>query len=99
MGSAACGGGVSSNLKEYIRALDRDKIGKVAVFSTSALSGKAFFQVRREWDARGIAVFEEDFYCRGQFLALHRGRPNEEDKKAARKYAADILSFAETGRS
>ncbi len=45
----------------------------------------------------GVAVFPENFYCRGQFQALYRGRPNEEDKKAARKFAADRIMSVEAG--
>ena len=98
LGAAVYGGGISSKMKEYIQALDKDKIGKVAVFSTSALSERAFPQIRQELEGKGIAFFEKDFYCRGQFLTFHRGRPNDDDKEAARKYAADILSSTDMER-
>lgn len=98
LGAAVYWGGISPEVKEYIRGLDKSRIGKVAVFSTSSLAQRAFPQIQKELVKRGIAVFDENFYCRGQFQALYRGRPNEDDKKAAKKFAADRIASAKTGR-
>ncbi len=35
----------------------------------------------------GIPVVDEDFYCRGQFTALHRGHPDKDDLAKAEKFA------------
>ena len=97
LGAAVYWGGISPEVKEFIRTLDKGRIGKVAVFSTSSLAQRAFPQMQKELEKRGVAVFPENFYCRGQFQALYRGRPNEEDKKAARKFAADRIMSVEAG--
>lgn len=98
LGAAVYWGGISPEVKQYIRTLDKNMIGKVAVFSTSSLAQRAFPQIQKEIGKRGIAVFDDNFYCRGQFQALYRGRPNEDDKKAARKFAADRIADVEAGR-
>ncbi len=41
-GASVYCGGISSEVKKYIQTLDKDKVGKVVVFSTSALTEKAF---------------------------------------------------------
>ena len=92
LGASVYAGGISAEMKEYIRALDSAQIGMVAVFSTSALVQRAFPQVRKELEKQGIAVCQQDFYCRGQFTALHKGRPNARDLENAKRFAADILA-------
>lgn len=46
---------------------------------TKALTGK------------GIRVEKDNFYCRGQFKLLHRGRPNTADIEDAYAFAKRIL--------
>ena len=94
LGASVYGGGISAEMKEYIRSLDKTQIGMVAVFSSSAMVQRAFPQIRKELEKAGIAVCPQDFYCRGQFTALHRGRPNERDLESAKRFATDILAQA-----
>lgn len=98
LGAAVYWGGISPEVKAYIRTLDKGRIGKVAVFSTSSFAQRAFPKIQKELEKREVAVFPENFYCRGQFQALYRGRPNEDDKKAARKFAADRIMSVDSGR-
>lgn len=78
-------------MKEYIRTLDPEKIGEVVVFSTSAMAERALPQLKKELSERGIPVSGKDFYCRGEFLALHKGRPNAKDLEDARKFVREVL--------
>ncbi len=91
LGASVYWGGISSEVKEYIKTLDRQNIGKVVVFSTSALAERGFEQIRKNLQARGLIVEGKNFYCRGEFAALHKGRPNEEDLKNAKKFAEEII--------
>ncbi|MCD8335674.1 MAG: flavodoxin [Lachnospiraceae bacterium] len=91
LGASVYWGGIDSQVKEYIKQLDPKKIRKVVVFSTSALAQRAFPNIRKRLEKRGIPVAEENFYCRGEFTALHKGRPNADDLKAAGKFTRDIL--------
>ncbi|MCC8075970.1 MAG: hypothetical protein LIO95_08545 [Clostridiales bacterium] len=79
-------------MKNYIQTLDKANVGKVVVFSTSALVERAFPQMQKKLQSCGIPVESRNFYCRGEFTALHKGRPNQEDLNAARKFAAEMIA-------
>ncbi len=90
LGASVYWGGISTEVKDYIRTLDKDKIGKVVVFSTSALAERAFPQIQKMLQDKDIPVDPENFYCRGAFTALHKGRPNQDDLESAKKFATKI---------
>ena len=92
LGASVYWGGISSEVKEYIQTLDKANIGRVVVFSTSALAERAFPQMQKKLLSCGIPVESRNFYCRGEFTALHKGRPNQEDLNAARKFAAEMIA-------
>ena len=91
LGASVYWGGISSEVKDYIQTLDKCNIGKVVVFSTSALAERAFPQIQKKLQDKGIPVENDNFYCRGEFTALHKGRPNQEDLKAAKRFAEKII--------
>lgn len=91
LGASVYWGGISAEVKEYIQTLDNGKIGKVVVFSTSALAERAFPQIQKRLEDKGIPVENRNFYCRGAFAALHRGRPNQDDLNAAKKFTAEMI--------
>ncbi len=35
-------------------------------------------------------MIEKEFHCKGEFKGLHKGRPNDEDLKAAAEFAKEI---------
>ena len=45
-----------------------------------------------EMEKVGIEVDEHEFHCRGEFKSLHKGRPNEEDLRAAAEFARKMIS-------
>jgi flavodoxin len=90
LGASVYWGGIDPQVKAFIRTLDAKKIGKVAVFSTSALAERAYPEMRKLLLAQGITVDEENFYCRGQFKMIHRNKPDSSDLRAAREYAKII---------
>ncbi|MCD8381307.1 MAG: flavodoxin [Clostridiales bacterium] len=91
LGASVYWGGISSEVKEYIQTLDKDRIGKVVVFSTSALAERAFPQIQKKLQSRGVRVESRNFYCRGAFTALHKGRPNQTDLDAVKKFATEMI--------
>ncbi|MCD7741376.1 MAG: flavodoxin [Ruminococcus sp.] len=91
LGASVYWGGISSEVKSFIVNLDSSKVGKVVVFSTSALAERAFPQIQELFKKNGIKVDKNNFYCRGQFTALHRGRPNNDDLEAAKKFTLKVL--------
>ncbi|MCC8195513.1 MAG: flavodoxin [Ruminococcus sp.] len=91
LGASVYWGGISSDVKKFIDELDKDRIGKVVVFSTSALAERAYPQIKQRLQDKGIRVEERNFYCRGEFTALHKGHPNDDDLKAAKKFACAVV--------
>ncbi len=91
LGASVYWGGISSVVKDYIQSLDKTKVGKVVVFSTSALAERAFPQLQKKLEAKGIQVANKNFYCRGEFAAFHKGRPNQSDLKNAKKFALEMV--------
>ncbi len=91
LGASVYGYNIDENIKNYIKSLNPDQVGKVVVFSTSALVERAFPEVEKFIKETGVKVDPRNFYCRGSFMMLHKGRPNEQDLKAAELFARDVL--------
>ncbi len=91
LGASVYWGGIDGRVKSYMEQLDPGKVREVVVFSTSALAQRAFPAMQKCLEKNGIRVAGESFYCRGEFAALHKGRPNQEDLEAAEQFTRDIL--------
>ena len=81
---------IDPEVRDYIRSLDRSKVGRIVNFGSAAMLNSTYKKVKAEADKVGIPVDEREFHCRGEFKGLHRGRPNEEDLKAAAAFAGEI---------
>ena len=77
-------------VKTFI-ADNKDNIGKIVCFGTSAMMKSMKKPITKVAGKLGVAVADEEFHCRGQFGKIHKGRPNEEDIDALKRFAADIL--------
>ena len=91
LGASIYAANIDKEVKDYIAALDPSKVGCVAVFSTSALIERSFPQIKAELEKKGIKVCADDFYCRGQFLKLYKGRPDASDLAEAEKFTKKVL--------
>ena len=87
LGSSVYANGVDGNIKTFIQSLNVN-VGVVFNFSTAALVKSTYKQVGKLLEEKHIPLAKEEFYCRGSFAMLHRGRPNESDLKAAMSFAA-----------
>lgn len=92
LGASVYWGGIDGRVKAYMEQLDPQKVKEVVVFSTSALAERAFPAMEKLLRKKGIPVAPENFYCRGAFAALHKGRPNGEDLEAAAQFTKDVLA-------
>lgn len=77
---------VDASVKAFI-VENKEKIGKIVCFGTSAMMKSMKKPVKKVAVPAGVAVADEEFHCRGQFKAAHKGRPNEAD-------IADVAAFA-----
>ena len=91
LGASVYAYGISDEMKRYIADLDPQKVGKIVVFSTSALAERAYPEVAKAIKDMGITVDERNFYCRGSFLMMHKGRPNDQDIADVKRFAKEII--------
>ena len=88
---------IDPEVRAFLRALPREKVGRIVNFGSAALLNSTWKKVKAEADKLGIPMEEREFHCRGEFKRMHRGRPNEEDLEAAAAFAKTIVSEAEGG--
>ncbi len=79
LGASVYWAGIDPKVKKFINSLEASNVGKVVIFSTSALAERAKTEIQKLLEQRGIAVAKKDFYCRGEFTLLHKGKPDKQD--------------------
>ena len=82
IGGALYAYGLDKRLVSFIRTLDGDMVGRAVLFSTTWLSKHSFDLMRKELEARGIAVAERTFYA--------KNKPSAERLKEAKAFADDM---------
>ncbi len=78
---------IDAEVRNFIKTLSKDKVGKIVNFGSAALLNSTYKKVKAEAQKVGIELDEKEFHCKGEFKALHKGRPNENDIKAAIEFA------------
>ena len=81
--------GVDESVKKFITDI-QVKVGKVVNVSTAALVKSTYKQVGKLLKEKGIPLAEEEFYCKGSFGPMHKGKPDEKDCKNAAAFAKKI---------
>jgi flavodoxin len=87
LGGSVYGFGLDDATKDFISGLDASQVKSVALFGTSAIVKNGNREMAKLLEAKGISVLNRDFYCRGEFTVMHRGRPNADDLKQAAEFA------------
>ena len=82
---------IDPEVRDFVRGLDRGRVGRIVNFGSAALLNSTYKKVKAEADKAGIPMDEREFHCRGEFKGLHRGRPDENDLKAAAEFARRIV--------
>ena len=91
LGSAVYAAGVDSKIKDFIANINVN-VGEVVNFSSAALIESTYSQVKKQVEAKGLKMSEDEFHCRGAFKFVHRGHPNDEDLKNAQEFAKRIVN-------
>ena len=81
---------IDPEVRDFVRSLDKSKVGRIVNFGTAAMLNSTYRKVKAEADKAGIPMDPREFHCRGQFKGAHKGRPNDEDLKAAEAFAREI---------
>ena len=82
---------IDPEVRDFIRSLDKAKVGRIINFGSAAMLNSTWKKVKQEADKAGIPMDEREFHCKGEFKGIHKGRPNEEDLKAAAEFAKSIV--------
>ncbi len=83
---------IDPEVRDFVRSLDKSKVGRIVNFGSAALLNSTYKKVKAEADRVGIPMDGREFHCKGEFKAMHKGRPNEEDLKAAAEFVRGILA-------
>lgn len=81
---------MDEKVKTFLKE-NKDKIGKIACFGTSAMMKSMKKPMKKVLDEFGILLLEEEFHCHGSFGPMHKGKPDEADLKAAQEFAVRLL--------
>ena len=82
---------IDPEVRTFIRTLDRNKVGRIVNFGSAAMLNSTWKKVKAEADKAGIKMDKREFHCRGEFKGIHKGRPNDDDMKAAAEFAKGFL--------
>ena len=86
LGSAVYANGVDESVKRFVRK-NAENIGTLYNFSTAAVAPSTYKQVKKLADENGVALSEREYHCKGSFLFLNQGRPNDGDVTRAVAFA------------
>ncbi len=81
---------IAPKVGAFVSGLNKDKVGKIVNFGTAAMMKSTYKKVRSVANTVGIPVLDKEFHCKGEFKGMNKGRPNEDDLKAAREFARNI---------
>ncbi len=81
---------IDPEVRDFVRSLDKSKVGRIVNFGSAAMLNSTWKKVKAEADKAGIPMDEREFHCKGEFKGIHKGKPNEEDLKAAAAFARKI---------
>ena len=74
---------IDPEVKRFVASLDKEKVGKIVNFGSAAMLNSTYKKVKAEANKIGIPMDEREFHCKGEFKGIHKGRPNDDDIKAA----------------
>ena len=90
LGASLYKGTVDEEVKRFIREIHVN-VGRVVLFSTSASKRSPYKKIEALLREKGIKLAREEYYCPGSFLFFNRGRPDEKDLDAMKKFVSDIV--------
>ena len=91
LGSGVFLGKVDNSIVEFINTLIPDMVKCVVCFGSSAIIKSPVPQMRELLQAKGIAVSEKEFSCKGSMGPVHMGHPNKKDLDNFRQFILTTL--------
>ena len=81
---------IDPEVRAFVRGLDKNKVGRIVNFGSAAMMNSTWKKIKAEADKAGIPMDPQEFHCKGEFKGVHKGRPNDEDLKAAAAFARKV---------
>ncbi|MCM1245536.1 MAG: flavodoxin [Roseburia sp.] len=81
---------MAQDVKDFIAA-NKDNIGKIVCFGTSAMMKSMKKPMRKLTETCGIKLSDEEFHCRGEFKFVNKGKPDADDLENAALFAEGIV--------
>lgn len=82
---------IDPEVRTFVRNLDPKKVGRIVNFGSAAMMNSTWKKVKAEAEKAGIPMDEREFHCKGEFKGIHKGKPDEDDLKAAAAFANKII--------
>lgn len=82
---------IDPEVREFVASLDKNMVGKIVNFGSAAMLNSTYKKVKAEADKVGIPMDKREFHCKGEFKGIHKGKPDENDLKAAAEFAKTII--------
>ena len=82
---------IDPEVRSFIKSLDKNMVGKIVNFGSAAMLNSTYKKVKAEANKIGIPMDEREFHCKGEFKGVHKGKPDENDLKAAAEFAKKII--------
>ena len=82
---------IDPEVRSFVKSLDRNMVGKIVNFGSAAMLNSTYKKVKAEADRIGIPMDEREFHCKGEFKGVHKGKPDENDLKAAAAFAKKVI--------
>jgi flavodoxin len=82
---------IDPEVRSFIRSLDSSKVGRIVNFGSAAMLNSTYKKVKAEAEKAGIVMDKREFHCKGEFKGIHKGRPDDNDLRAAADFAKSII--------
>ncbi|MBP5288450.1 MAG: flavodoxin [Clostridia bacterium] len=82
---------IDPEVRAFLKTLNPTMVGKIVNFGSAAMLNSTLKKVRAEAQKVGVTVDDREFHCKGEFKGIHKGKPDEQDLKAAAAFAASFL--------
>jgi flavodoxin len=91
LGAAVYAFGIDGAVASFIQKLDKAKVKKVVVFSTSAIVKSVRAPVKKLLSEKGVPLSDKEFHCWGRFKFMRKGRPGAADLERAKAFAKEVV--------
>ena len=90
LGSAVYAANLDEAVKSFIDSISVS-VGKIVPFSSAAILKGTYKQVKACAEAKCLKVSDEEFFCKGAFGVIAKGRPNQKDAEDIKAFAKRII--------